>query len=126
LKQPKPTVVTRQTDVAVEFQRRTRLVWRSIRLWVVLLITLALGVTLRGVGAESDHFSLMHALIGMVILIACIYAISRAVERDYRCPACNEIPMGGSFGAGLDGGLSFDRDVLISPKVCPSCGARLK
>jgi undecaprenyl pyrophosphate phosphatase UppP len=116
--------VAQQTDVAVEFRRRTRLVWRSIRLWVLLLIALALGFTF--MDSNDAGFSQMLAMIGMVVVVGAIYAITRAVQRDYRCPACDQVPMGGSFGIGLGGGFSFDRDVLICPKACPSCGARLK
>jgi cytochrome c biogenesis protein CcdA len=89
-------------------------------------VALALGSTFLGsVTSGSDDFKHIAVMIVLVISGLAIYAITRAVQRDYRCPACEEVPMGGSLGVGA-GGFSFDRDVLIRPSVCPSCGARLK
>jgi hypothetical protein len=46
------------------------------------------------------------------------------VNRLYRCPSCDEVPMGGNFYAGASG-FGYEEGVLFNPKICPRCGVRL-
>jgi hypothetical protein len=46
------------------------------------------------------------------------------IQRHYRCPKCEEVPMGSwnTFGPNLFGRQS---GVALFPTLCPNCGARL-
>ena len=63
-------------------------------------------------------------LVSLVIIFVAGIAITVAVRRHYRCPKCNEIPMGtwANFGPGSFG---VNRGLDLFPVTCPNCGARL-
>jgi DNA-directed RNA polymerase subunit RPC12/RpoP len=128
------------------FQRNRRATWKAIRWWIVLLAVAAIGFQIpfwinrdkvdtsrstpghyrEELSPENEtegQFTL--GLVSLCLAGLSIAVISFAIQRHYRCPRCNEVPMGSwtSFGPG---GFGWSKGVAMRPTVCPNCGARLK
>jgi hypothetical protein len=104
-------------DVAAEFQARRRKTWRLIRPWVFVTAT---GFVVFFLVFEFtrvfDQLWTMNLIFGsFLVLLLSIARIALMVNKLYRCPACNNVPM----GRGRNG-------VLLDPDACPKCEARLK
>jgi hypothetical protein len=126
------------------WRRQRRATWVAIRLWLIVLLAGLIGFQIpfwlnRGhvhkqeLGSRTRYtlstddetegeFTL--GLVSLVIIFVAGIAITFAVRRHYRCPKCNEIPMGtwANFGPGSFG---VNRGLNLFPVTCPNCGARL-
>ena len=114
-------------DFSVEFGRRRQLAWRACRWWLLVGV---LGFAscwfgLGAAGGATGHGGFTAFLIGFVAFGAGIVAMTHAITKYYRCPACNEIPRTGTSRAGA-GGFSYRSGVDLDPTECSHCGARLK
>ena len=127
------------------FKDRRRDTWKSIRLW---LIPLALGILGFAVplvldssliqshqtGLGSIRWSLSSddltegqftVFLGSLVAIgAAIVGIVVGVNRHYRCPNCEKVPVG-SWNLLGPGSFGRKSGVDLGPSVCPNCGARL-
>jgi hypothetical protein len=126
------------------FQQQRSATWKAIRLLIFLLVLGILGFQipfwLNKEKVHSKHtaarvryelssddmtegqFTL--SLVSLVVAGSAIVAIVYAVRRNYRCPKCNEIPMGSWADLGPSKfGVSLG--VQLFPTICPNCGARL-
>jgi ABC-type Fe3+ transport system permease subunit len=107
------------------WRRQRRATWAAIRLWLILLLAGIIGFqipfwlnrehvhqqqlgnrtryTLSTNDESEGEFTL--GLVSLVITGVAGIAIVFAVRRHYRCPKCNEIPMGtwANFGPALLG-----------------------
>lgn len=115
------------TDASEEFRLRRSRTWRAVRWWIPLALLAGIAFALVPGGEDraisQNEFTFM---MGCFVLVALsIIMMIRAVTRHYRCPNCNEIPMTGSFKAGMSG-ISYRRSVDLNPAECSNCGALLK
>lgn len=99
--------------VIASFKRRKMQTWNRVKYWLVLLV---IGFGLAGlIGSLDDRspryywpiFAFAFGMAGTAI-----FAITRVVEKFYRCPHCNKVPVSGQF-------------VEINPSDCPNCGRKL-
>ena len=99
--------------------------WRAMRGWIPCIPIFGLATAgIFNIAATSKYPWLLAGLGCCTVAGALVsfYAIIRAVEKHYRCPRCNEVPMSGSWSAGT-GGIGYQRGVELAPKSCPSCKA---
>jgi len=122
------------------FKQRRRRTWKANRFW---WLPLAIGLIGFAVPFYSErarahkvgkYYDLSSAdmtvneftlsLVSLCAIFAGGIGITLGTRRHYRCPRCDEIPMGswtrlgpGSFGA--------SSGVELFPSVCPNCGAKL-
>jgi hypothetical protein len=130
---------------AVAFQKSRRETWKSIRVWLLVLVLELIGFaipfwinrahihatgtwyasryTLSSQGETIGQFTL--GLVSVVVCGAATIGIVVGVRRHWRCPKCDVIPMGTWSQLGL-GSFGIRRDVDTSPSVCANCGARLR
>lgn len=112
-------------DVSKQFQRRRKETWRLAKPWLVAL--LLAGAPLYWMGdldgeAAPERVLMFVAFFG--ILLVSVWRIVWIVQKTYRCPACDRVPMSRSSGVGT-GGCDCADEVDLNPKSCPGCGARL-
>jgi hypothetical protein len=131
---------------AATFQQRRRDTWKAIRIWVVIeaLAILSLPIVAWSKFAHaprsaalfeplSDTLSLgditlwqLNLNIGAAsAMVAATIAIVMAVQRHYRCPKCETVPMGSWTTFGL-GDVGKRLGVEFNPSSCPKCRARLR
>jgi ABC-type Fe3+ transport system permease subunit len=127
------------------WRRQRRATWVAIRLWLIFLLVGMIGFqipfwlnrehvheqqlgnrtryTLSTNDESEGEFTL--GLVSLVITGVAGIAIVFAVRRHYRCPKCNEIPMGtwATFGPSSFG---VNRGLDLFPAACPNCRARLR
>jgi hypothetical protein len=128
------------------FQRRRRETWRAVRWWWLVLAVgivgfelpfywerahvhtvqrgpMAVRQTLSTQDESEGEFTL--GLVSLVVIFIGGGAIIFGIRRHYRCPRCEEIPMGSwtNLGPTTFGPQS---GVELFPSVCRSCGARLR
>jgi hypothetical protein len=127
------------------WRRQRRSTWVAIRLWLLVLLAGIIGFfipfwlnrehvhkqelgnrtryTLSTNDETEREFTL--GLVSLVITGVAGIAIIFAVQRHYRCPKCDEIPMGtwANFGPSSFG---VNRGLALFPATCPNCGARLR
>jgi len=135
----------RSEQIVSEFQRRRKATWKAARWWLALTFIGIIGFevpfwinrdklhTEKGILFRRDRLSAEDETegqftLGLVSLIAIgtgIIGATYAVRRHYRCPKCNEVPMGtwSIFGPASFG---IRRGVNLNPTQCPNCGAMLK
>ena len=104
-------------DTVLEFRKRASRTWRRTRVWLFLCIPAIIGLIWTWGYIEigpNPRFWVFLASFGYLALA--IGVCSFTVKRFYRCPQCEEVVIGRSYG---------DRVVLLFPKECPKCGARL-
>jgi len=123
------------------FRKRRHDTWRAIRIWVIVFLVGVIGFTIpfwlnrehvqkKADGTYALSFgdeTIGQFTLGLMSFVAtgtAMVAIILAVRRHYRCPKCNEVPMGNWTALG-PGSIGFDEGVAINPSVCPSCGAQL-
>jgi glycerol uptake facilitator-like aquaporin len=134
-------------STVIAFQSRRLRTWRAIRPW---LFVFAVGVIGEAVVffVERNHVksqigplylsakysfsaqdmsveTFTFSLISFVLMGAAIIAISIYVQRYYRCPRCNAVPMGRWLVAGPSQ-FGTESGVNLNPSVCPKCGVRLR
>ena len=127
-----------------EFQRRRHQTWRAIRLWVlvgaagaagfwfVMWVNPATTCTDGSLGSfrcslSADNMSLwqLNLIFGSIVTLGVsVAAIARAVQRHYRCPNCEAVPLG-SWSAFGRASFSTSWGVALNPSVCSKCGAKL-
>jgi hypothetical protein len=114
-----------QRDVSAQFQRRRRATWRQVRWWllIALLATGAFGISRYATDRDPAYFPFQ--LLMFVILAFAMIVVFRTVDKAYRCPACNAVPMVGSFEAG-PAGFGYDEGISLNPRTCRKCGAKLR
>jgi len=126
------------------FKQRRRETWKAIRLWLLLLCIGAAGfwvpfyterskVKVENTGTHVRYHLSLDDMTGSELIISLVSFVAlgvgvvgtiKATQRHYRCPKCEEVPMGswtvlGPTFFGRKSGLD------LSPLVCPNCGARL-
>lgn len=126
------------------WQQRRRETRRAIRVWLLLLIVgvagfcvpfyseskkvkvESAGSRIRGYLSLDDmtRTELIISVASFVIALTGVVGTFVVTQRHYRCPKCEEIPMGSwtTFGPNLFGRQS---GVSLLPSICPNCGARL-
>jgi hypothetical protein len=126
------------------FKQRRRDTWKAIRIWLLLLFIGFAGfwvpfylertkVKVENIGSRVRyHLSLddmtdselIISLVSFVVLGIGVVGTVKGTQRHYRCPKCEEVPMGywNILGPNLFGRQS---GVDLSPSVCRNCGARL-
>ena len=115
------------TQVLTEWKRRRSLTWRAIKvpLAIVVISGCAFWYFARTPAPEMTGAQLLITfLVFGVLFIAMLVAIFR-VNRLYRCPRCNTVPMGtwstlGPYSFGYHSG------VAANPHKCSKCGAVLR
>jgi ABC-type Fe3+ transport system permease subunit len=127
------------------WRRQRQATWAAIRLWLIALLAGIIGFqipfwlnrehvhkqelgsrtrfTLSTYDESESEFTL--GLVSLVIAGVAGVAITFAVRRHYRCPKCNEIPMGTWTNVG-DSSFGVKRALALFPAACPSCGAQLR
>jgi hypothetical protein len=105
-----------------EFKRRRTATWRATRWWLLVLAATG-GYFVYGAKRDPRDFSIA-MIVTFALMMMSTLAIIFAVNRLYKCPACEKVPMANwtSFGVGS---ISFNRGVELRPTVCGHCGARL-
>jgi hypothetical protein len=127
------------------WRRQRRETWVATRLWLIVLLAGIIGFfipfwvnrdhvqkqefgnrtryTLSTNDETEGEFTI--GLVSLVTIGVAGIAIVFALRRHYRCPKCNEIPMGTwtNFGPSSFG---VNRGVDLFPITCPNCGARLR
>lgn len=116
-----------EIDVSAEFTRRRTATWRATRLWLLMAALAAAGFALGPKGSDADmsrnQFTFM--VICLLVVGTAMVVVILAVQKHYRCPRCDSVPMT-RFGTVGTAGLSLKSWVDLSPEVCPNCGARLR
>jgi hypothetical protein len=127
------------------WRKQRRATWVAIRLWLVVLLAGMIGFwipfwlnrervhkqelgnrtryTLSTDDETEGEFTL--GLVSLVTTGVSGVAIVFAVRRHYRCPKCNEMPMGNWVNSG-PGFFGANRGVDLFPVTCPNCEARLR
>lgn len=112
-----------------EFQRRRKQYLRkSVPPFLMMIVGFSGFYFLNGgqrvvVDVPTEQF--LKFLLAMSIAGGGIVWWTLLTYKTYRCPACNEVPMGGWFHAG-SAGIGFSRGVNMNPDACPKCGVQLK
>jgi hypothetical protein len=126
------------------FKQRRRDTWKAIRLWLFLLIFGFAGfwvpfylertkVKVENAGSRVRYHLSLDDMTGSELIISLVSSVVLGIgvvgtvigtQRHYRCPKCEEVPMGSwnTFGPNL---FSRQSGVEVFPTVCPNCGARL-
>ena len=126
------------------FKQRRRETWRAIRLWLLLLFIGSAGfwvpfylertnVKAENSGSRVRYRLSLDDMTGTELIISLVSFVAAGIgvvgtvvgtQRYYRCPRCEEVPMGSwnTFGPNL---FSRQSGVAVFPAVCPNCGARL-
>jgi hypothetical protein len=106
-----------------EFGRRRSATWRAVRWWLLTLVFAGVYFAYRA-NQDPTDFN-VPTMVSFVLMMGSLLAAIFAINRRYRCPRCEMVPMMDSKSVGLDS-FSFERGVDLSPSVCGNCGARLK
>jgi hypothetical protein len=61
----------------------------------------------------------------LVVMFIAVGGMTVGIRRHYRCPRCEEIPMGSGANLGPSS-FGWRSGVALLPSVCPNCGARLR
>ena len=127
------------------FRQRRRQTWKAIRLWLVLML---IGfadfwvpfylerthVRVENTGSRVIYKLSMNDMTGSELIISLISFVAAGtgvvgtvvgIQRYYRCPRCESIPMAswtilGPTSFGWQSGVEFN------PTVCRKCGAKLR
>jgi hypothetical protein len=138
-------------STVVAFQNRRHKTWVAVRPW---LFVLGLGIIGEAVSwyIERDHIQTRHlgsfilsndkyslplqdmtvwsftlSLVSFILIGAAIIAASIYINRYFRCPRCETVPMFPLAVLGLgSGSLSWQSRLDPNPVVCQKCGARLR
>jgi hypothetical protein len=101
-------------DSVSEFQSRRLETWRIIRPWI--FVTAAAFFVFAVVVEFYDRFPELWRLNlifgGFLVAAVSIIRINLTINKLYRCPACNSVPMG-------------RKGVFVNPDTCPQCWTRL-
>jgi hypothetical protein len=131
---------------ATAFQQRRRDTWKAIRIWIVLEALAIGGFLIAGLSKSAPaqragelfgafHYSrsladmtlwqLNLAFGSFAAMLGAGIAITMGIQRHYRCPKCETVPMGSwtTFGPG---GIGKNWGVEFNPSICRKCGARLR
>jgi len=132
--------------IVSEFKRRRSATWRATRWWWAILLLGVIGFEIpfwinrdkgqcRGSWLSGWHCTLSLedetigqftlGLVSFIAIGAATIGVTYGVRRHYRCPKCNEIPMGSWSSLG-PGSFGIRFGVNMNPVQCPSCGAQLK
>ncbi|MES2207673.1 MAG: hypothetical protein V4525_12890 [Pseudomonadota bacterium] len=109
------------------FKASRRRTWQAIRFWVLIGIV--------GIGIvellSSEQISIKQitgktiiVFAGFFMFMLSIGFITHAINKYYRCPKCNTIPMTSGFSVGSSG-FKYERGLILNPKICPKCKALL-
>ncbi len=115
------------TSTIAEFQRRRKVTWHAIRWWLfaaVVALTSLCVLPFTKVSTQVD----LHLDVGLVLVltvVACLIAVKVQVQRLYRCPSCNKVPIRTYHGWANEFGDEA-RDVEWNPSECPNCQASLR
>jgi hypothetical protein len=146
----KPMAAHTPTDprhfTVATFQQRRRDTWKAIRIWVlvealaVLTFPVAAWSKLAHAPKSAELFEPFHYNFSLgditlwqlnlafgvaSALIAATIAIVMAIQRHYRCPKCETVPMGSWTTFALPD-VCKRWAVEFNPSSCPKCSARLR
>jgi hypothetical protein len=127
------------------FKERRRQTWKANRYWWLLLVIGLIGFAVpfyleRGHVHTEDYGSRVKqslstedmtegeftiALVSLVGVFAGVVGITIGTRRHYRCPRCEEIPMGSWTRLGRSS-FGVSSGVELFPSVCRNCGAKLR
>lgn len=136
---------TMEPETIVEFQKRRGQTWRAARLWLLLGSAGIIGLLMlfwtnsatkcihNAFGSpkctlsmdDMTPWQLNLGLIAFIGIAASIIAVTVAIQRYYRCPRCEAIPLGSWTSLG-PGNFGPRWGVALNPSVCAKCGARLR
>lgn len=110
-----------------EWKRRRSTTWRAIRvaLLVLFISGCAFWYLARTPTPEMNGTQLVLLFAIFVALGIAMLVVIFRVNRLYRCPRCNTVPMGewSEFGPGS---IGHETGVALNPRKCSRCGAVLK
>ncbi len=105
-------------SIVILFQARRKETWRIIRPWVFITIPVFTVFFLMAAffgGRPIEALWQLNLIFGgFLVLFISLGRIAFAVQKHYRCPACDSVPTVRNMG------------VLVDPAVCPNCVVRLK
>ena len=111
-------------ETVLEFKRRRKVTWDAVKWWVAIDSIGLIGMMLLGDIDESASLQRFAAPFVLFMLVGIAFIrIVYIVRANYRCPACEAIPMSTDFSVGP--GIGYEEGVAINPKRCSACGARL-
>jgi hypothetical protein len=118
-------MLTPEVPSSASFETRRHAVWRGSRRWLFCTaLCCALAVVMLAAGGRGElAWVLVAASVALVAVTA--NRIVRGLDRLYRCPNCGTLP----YQTLTDykcGGLGPSRSDFMSPRICPSCGTRLR
>jgi hypothetical protein len=127
-------------STVIAFKQRRRQTWKATRYWWLLLAFGLIGFwvpfhserahvhkmgtyqELSSADMTQNEFTLN--LVSLCAIFAAGIGILVGIRRHYRCPQCDQIPMGSSTALGPSSfGVRWGVDIF--PTVCPTCGAKL-
>jgi len=126
------------------FKQRRRDTWKAIRIWLLLLLIGFAGfwvpsylerekVKVENIGSRVRYHLSLDDMTGSELIISLVSFVVAGIgvagtvkvtQRHYRCPKCEEVPMGywNILGPNL---FRRQSGVDLTPSVCRNCGARL-
>ena len=104
----------------IEFQVRRAKTWEATRFWRFLMGVGFIGIVIfasiyfgNNINDQSSWQFILYAIFSAVLFLSS-GAVILIVNKYYRCPVCEEIPL-------------IDRDGIdADPVICPMCKAKLK
>lgn len=123
------------------FQEARRDTWRTIRIWLLVLVVGMIGfaipfwlnrshlhMTAPGryslSAADETVGQFTSGLASIVVAGAAAIGSTVGLRRHYRCPKCNAMPMN-TRNSLVPNTLGLNRGVFLNPSVCGSCDAPL-
>jgi hypothetical protein len=117
------------TDAQVlsEWKRRRSTTWRGIRvaLLVLFIAGCAFWYLARTPTSEMSGTQLVLSFAIFVALGIAMLVVIFRLNRLYRCPRCNTVPMGAWSEVG-PGSIGYESGVALNPHRCSGCGAVLR
>ena len=117
------------TDAQVlsEWNRRRSTTWRAIRvaLLVLFISGCAFWYLARTPAPEMNGTQLVLSFAVLVASGIAMVVVVFRVNRLYRCPRCNTVPMGEWSELG-PGSIGYESGVAVNPRTSSKCGAVLR
>jgi Na+/melibiose symporter-like transporter len=114
-------------QVLTEWKRRRSTTWRAVRLAlaVIFISGFAFWYMARTPAPEMNGVQLLVTFLVFCVLGIAMLVVIFRVNRLYRCPRCNTVPMGEWTSLGPDS-VGYESGVALNPQRCSKCGAVLR